>query len=121
MATVNIFISKQPNGNGLYLTDSEGHHGNNNITTLVDPGDTVIWQLKPGGGIDAITAITPKQNNQDIFENPPAPVNSSDPASNWKGIVKQTVTGTESYTIGYKIGDQTLEDDPELDIKHGGG
>jgi hypothetical protein len=116
MATVTIYISKQADGTGLHLTDSEGHSGDNNLTTTANPGDKVIWQLKAGGGIDQITSITPKENSQDVFSTDPAPVDSGNPASDWAGIVSTSASGNESYSIGYKIGDTDYTDDPQLDV-----
>jgi hypothetical protein len=120
MSTEIINISKQEGNNRLYLTDNEGHSGKDNITTQVQPGDTVIWKLVPNGGIDQITDIKAKPDSHDIFSTDPAPVNPNDPASDWSGIVSQVAKGTESYSIGYKIGDSNYTDDPDLEMKHGG-
>jgi hypothetical protein len=113
MAEEIIYISKQTTGTGLFLSDNEGHSGNNSITTNVNPRDTVTWQLKSGGGIDAITNIAAKATSPDIF--------SSDPAiqsdGSWKGTVSGSATGSESYLIGYKIGSTDYTDDPELDVQ----
>ncbi|HET8858903.1 hypothetical protein [Marivirga sp.] len=117
MASEIIKISKQEGNNGLYLTDNEGHSGKDNITTNVKKGDTVTWTLVPNGGIDQITGITAKPDSQDVFSVDPAPVNPSDPASDWTGTVSPDATGTESYSIGYKIGDESLVDDPQLNVK----
>ena len=47
MTTRTILVSLQGTGNSdnLRLRDSEGHDGVNNITTLVDGGDLVQWQV----------------------------------------------------------------------------
>ncbi len=116
MSTETINISKQEGSNNLYLTDNEGHSGKDNITTNVNPGDTVIWKLVPDGGIDQITGITAKQGSQDIFSVDPAPVNPNDPASDWTGTISPDATGSESYSIGYKIGNDPYVDDPKLKI-----
>lgn len=116
MSTEIINISKQEGNNRLYLTDNEGHSGKNNITTNVKPGDTVTWKLVPNGGIDQITGITAKPSSQDIFSVDPAPVNPDDPSSDWAGTVSPNATGTESYKIGYKIGEEALLDDPKLNV-----
>ncbi|WKV12150.1 hypothetical protein [Marivirga harenae] len=120
MSTEIINISKQEGNNHLYLTDNEGHAGKDSITTQVHPGDTVTWKLVPNGGIDQITGITAKPDSQDIFSVDPAPVNPNDPKTDWTGTISENATGTESYSIGYKIGDNNYTDDPDLEMKHGG-
>ncbi|ELR68919.1 hypothetical protein C900_05612 [Fulvivirga imtechensis AK7] len=114
MATETIKISKQSTGTGLYLEDNEGHAGDNTITTTVDPGDTVVWKLKDGGGIDEITNIYAKSTSQDIFSSDP--VKQSD--GSWKGTVSSSATGSESYSIDYKIGGTEYTDDPELKVNN---
>ncbi len=116
MSTEIINISKQEGNNQLYLTDNEGHSGKDNITTNVKPGDTVTWKLVPNGGIDQITGITAKPDSQDIFSVDPAPIDLKNPASDWTGTVSPNATGSESYSIGYKIGGESLVDDPQLRI-----
>ncbi|UII32390.1 hypothetical protein LVD17_00865 [Fulvivirga ulvae] len=117
MATETIFISKQTSGTGLYLSDNEGHSGDNTITTTVSPGDTVVWQLVNDGGIDEIVNIYPKVGSQDIF--------SSDPAKqgdgSWKGTVSSSASGNESYNIAYKINGVEYVDDPELEVQDDDG
>ncbi|WP_296622116.1 hypothetical protein [Marivirga sp.] len=120
MSTEIINISKQEGNNQLYLTDNEGHSGKNNITTNVKKGDTVTWKLVPNGGIDQITGITAKPNSQDIFSVNPAPVDPNDPASDWTGTVSENATGSESYSIAYKIGNDPFVDDPELEVDEKG-
>lgn len=116
MSTETINISKQEGNNQLYLTDNEGHSGKDNITTNVKPGDTVTWKLVPHGGIDQITGITAKPGSQDIFSVDPAAVDATDPTSDWTGTISPNAKGSESYSIGYKIGDESLVDDPKLKI-----
>ncbi len=115
MAREIIFISKQASGTGLHLSDNEGHSGDGSITTIVHEGDTVIWKLKPNGGITAITNIQPKKGSKNIFSTNP----SKQPNGSWQGTVKSSVSGNESYSIDYKIGDKSYTDDPELEIPVG--
>jgi plastocyanin len=117
MSTEIINISKQEGNNRLYLTDNEGHSGKDNITTKVKPGDTVTWKLVPNGGIDQIIGITAKPNSIDIFSVNPAAVNPNDPSSDWTGTISENAKGDESYTIAYKIGDESLVDDPDLEVE----
>ncbi|MCF6359536.1 MAG: hypothetical protein L3J29_02100 [Cyclobacteriaceae bacterium] len=110
MATKTINISKQATGTGLYLTDNEGHAGDGTITTIVREGDTVVWQLKPKGGITEITNIYPKTGSENIFSNPPI----QQPDGSWKGTVANSISGSESYSIDYNIGKDSYTDDPEI-------
>ncbi len=118
MATEVIKISKQAESTGLYLTDNEGHAGNNSITTKVKAGDTVTWQLKPNGGIDQITGITEKSKsgNVNVFSTPPVPINPQDPKSPWQGVIKQDAKGTEAYSIEYMIKGVSFTDDPDIEV-----
>ncbi|GAB3339518.1 hypothetical protein GCM10027429_26040 [Marivirga atlantica] len=115
MATVTIYVSKQADGKGLHFSDSEGHSGDNTISTKVKPGDTVIWKIAPNGGIDSITSITEKSmtENKNLFSSLPAPENPKDPKSDWSGVISETATGKEVYTVGYTIGNETYLHDPE--------
>lgn len=112
--TVTIKIRKQTNGTGLYLKDSEGHKGKDSITTDVNPGDTVVWKLKNNSGIDEITSISAKSTSQDIFSSDP--VEQKD--GSWKGTVSSTASGSEDYSIGYKIGGTDYTDDPQLNVQN---
>ncbi len=113
MATETIFISKQEDGTGLHLSDNEGHSGDGTITTIVHQGDMVIWKLVPKGGITSITNIYPKTGSENIFSTNPA----AQPDGSWKGTVANPISGTESYSIDYKIGDDPYTDDPELEVR----
>ena len=113
MATEKIFISKQANGTGLHLSDNEGHSGDGTITTIVHEGDTVIWKLKPNGGIDEITEIYPKTGSENIFS--AAPSKQAD--GSWKGTVATSISGSESYSIDYNIGGDSYTDDPKLKVQ----
>jgi len=113
MGTETIIISKQATGTGLYLTDNEGHAGDGTITTIVREGDTVVWQLKPNGGITAITNIYPKAGSKNIFSTNPA----KQPDGSWQGTVANPVSGSESYSIDYTIGENSYTDDPEFEVQ----
>lgn len=118
MSSEIIKISKEENSNGLYLTDNEGNEGPDTITTPVKPGDTVTWKLKKDGGIDQITAITNKAGSQNIFSDGPKQVKEGDSTSDWTGTVSEDATGSESYSIDYKIGDEPFTDDPILKVNN---
>jgi len=115
MAEETIYISKQTTGTGLFLSDNEGHSGDNSITTNVNPGDTVTWQLKSGGGITKLTGISEKDEpgNQNIFSSGPTKVSDTE----WQGTVSVSALGNESYCIDYEIDGQPYSDDPKLVIK----
>jgi len=112
MATETIFISKQATGTGLHLSDNEGHSGDGSITTTVHEGDTVIWKLTSNGGITAITNIYPKTGSENIFSTNPA---KQDDGS-WLGTVANVISGSESYSIDYTIGEDSYTDDPKLQV-----
>jgi len=110
MATIEIFIKKQEGNTGLHLSDNEGHSGDGSITTTVHEGDTVVWQLVANSGITAITNIYPKTGSENIFSNPPI----QQPDGSWKGTVASSISGSESYSIDYNIGEDSYTDDPEI-------
>lgn len=112
MAIEKIFIHKQIDGTGLHLSDNEGHSGDGTITTIVREGDTVIWKLASNSGITAITNIYPKTGSENIFSNPPM----LQPDGSWEGTVANSISGNESYSIDYNIGEDSYTDDPELDV-----
>lgn len=112
MAIETIFIRKQENNTGLHLSDNEGHSGDGSITTTVNEGDTVVWQLKPKGGITEITNIYPKTGSENIFSTNP----TAQPDGSWKGTVANSISGTESYSIDYNIGKDSYTDDPKLEV-----
>ncbi len=113
MATEIIYIRKQENSTGLHLSDNEGHSADGSITTIVHEGDTVIWQLKKNSGITAITNIYPKTGSENIFSSSPV----LQPDGSWKGTVANSISGSESYSIDYTIGDDSYTDDPKLDVQ----
>ncbi|MEK6477808.1 hypothetical protein WJR50_09750 [Catalinimonas sp. 4WD22] len=108
---VTIYVGRDGSTDSLYLRDSEGHAGKNTITTDVQAGDEVEWVL--GEGVDEITNIYPKSGSQNIFNGSPFRKANG----NWEGTVCNSATGSELYSIDYRIGAQTYSDDPELKVK----
>ncbi|WKN33512.1 hypothetical protein PZB74_09235 [Porifericola rhodea] len=108
---VTIYVDRNGNTNNLYLRDSEGHEGVNTITTDVSCDDDVEWIV--GNGIDEITNIVAKSGSQNIFSS--GPTKRAD--GNWEGTVCQHASGSESYSIEYKIDGQTMTDDPKFRVK----
>lgn len=117
MATRIISISKQPTNKELYLTDNEGNSGST-ITTKAKPGDTVIWQLEPGGGIEQITGIIekPVSGSVNVFSSMPTPVDPKDPKSPWQATIGKDVTGSEIYDIAYMVDGEAHIGDPVIEV-----
>lgn len=109
--TIYVSLVAGSNPPELYLTDSEGHSGEGHLTTIVEPGDKVTWEIVEGSGISSIT-ITKDQGSQDIFSKDP----KGQPDGSWKGTISETASGEENYTIGFKIGDDDYVCDPILRI-----
>lgn len=114
-------MSRNGNSNNIKLRDNEGHNpGNDNITTDVDPGDTVIWELDPNGSnLYSLNGIEKKASSQ-------ADLLTGHPVLQPDGSYKATVTHNpnlkgkkESYYIKYKITQDgtILTDDPKLKMK----
>lgn len=122
-----IYVSRNGNSYQLKLKDSEGHDpGNDNLTTDVNAGDVVTWQLADNSGLSSIYAIEQ--------------VTSADQSFNPNGInllnnVNRGVDGSFSATVvspspgrgkfeNYKIGftvpnDSTVYwDDPKLQMNN---
>ena len=73
-----------------------------NGNSVVDPGDTVTWNIKPNVGVASITNIYADTGSTDVF-GPPA---SNDPHSqgnsgNWRGTINSSIAAgsIENYTI----------------------
>ena len=117
MADVTIYVSLVSGTTNLHLSDSEGHSGDGTITTDVQRGQSVQWQIATGAGIDSLDNIYAKEGSQDIF--------SSDPAKqedgSWLGTVSDSASGNESYSIDYTISGTSYTDDPELQVDQPGG
>lgn len=113
MATETVYVGIVAGSNPpvLHLSDSEGHSGDGNLTTNVNPGDKVVWEIVSGSGISAIT-IAKKPTSNDIFSKDPK-VKSD---GSWKGTISDTATGEESYNIGFTIGSVDHVCDPILKI-----
>ena len=111
MSKVTIYVSREGQTNRLHLRDSEGHSGDESIITDVRAGDTVQWVVSEG--IDEITGIYPKNGSRNIFSSGPTKTEDG----SWVGTVGESASGSELYSIDYKIGASTFRDDPQLDVK----
>ena len=117
-----IFVSRNGNSNNLKLRDSQGRNpGNEDLTTGVDPGDTVIWELDENSGVHSLEGVRKKEdrdpNSADLFAGPPA--------RNTDGRIQARIVGqspgkgkTLSYDIGFKLtaDGETLWIDPKLQM-----
>lgn len=119
MATITITVSKNER-EGLYyppvLTDDSHSsaldpYDDENFTTVIQPGDNIIWEA--GDGIKSIDRVfeTPGSNN-DLFDPDPAKIDGT-----WQGRIKEGTTGTEEYSITYTGDDDNQHtQDPKLSI-----
>jgi hypothetical protein len=95
------------------LSDDEGHlantaTGDDDMTTKVAPGDTVIWQK--GENISSLDNIFESAGN-DLFSIDP----KQQPDGTWLGIIGSLPPCTEeSYSITYKVGGNSYTQDPKL-------
>lgn len=128
--TINIDVRQKSDGTYyLYLTDSEGHTGENNLTTTGAPGDVVTWKISTSLADTSVSISNIYEKNQsgnyDVFSSGPAPKN--DNTGDWGGTVNPNITTqeTEAYAIDYSVsvngGAATVyTDDPDLSIDPGG-
>ena len=132
MANISIAIEVKQDVNGnyyLYLTDSEGHSGDNTITTTGAPGDEVTWSISTAlanttVSINNIYEKTDKVGNYDVFCTGPQAKN--DGTGDWEGTICTNIASkeTESYSIDYDVSVNggaavTYTDDPDLEIDPG--
>lgn len=121
MATIYIYVSRNGNSQNIKLRDSNGDDpGNDQVTTVVDEGDTVIWALDPdGSNLYSLNGVEKKASSQvDLLKKQPAP--QSDGTYKAKVKKKDSLKGKkESYYIKYKItaDGSILCDDPKLKMK----
>lgn len=117
MATKTIYVSKEPNSNKIKLRDSDGNDpGNDDLTTLVDPNDTVEWRLDTNSGLEGIIGVKKKNDTNDLLTGEPQESNGV-----WSATVVPVSPGkgkNEKYKIGYKIpnDDKKHWDDPKLQM-----
>jgi len=113
MANITIFLKVDQVGH-LHLRDSEGHSGEDNITTDAGDGDTILWTLEENSGISKITGINAKPGSQNLFSEGPSRISDSE----WRGLINSDASGEESYYIEYNLADGTpMKDDPRIIIR----
>jgi hypothetical protein len=110
MSKITIYLSIDEPGK-LHLRDSEGHAGEDTITTGVNKGDTIVWTLDKDSGIKAITGIAAKSESPNLFSKGPSFISDSE----WIGVIAEIDKGEEDYYIEYVLPDGTLKrDDPKI-------
>lgn len=89
MATRVIKIKKGYTSNGNLDLSDHGH-------TTAGPGDTILWQIKSGSGVDSIQSIDVKGGSANIWSSAPHPQ-----GSNWTGNIMSSVPAVMEYN--YKV------------------
>lgn len=122
-----IYVSRNGNSFQLKLRDSEGHNpGNDNLTTDVNAGDTVTWQLDSNSGLSSIASIQLVGRTDPSYNPNSINLLSNNPTST-NGVFTATVVSPspgvnqfECYKIGFTIpGDSTIYyDDPKLKMNN---
>ena len=116
MATIYIYVSRNGNSSNIKLRDSDGKNpGNDDLTSDVNPGDTIIWKLDSNSNLYSLDGIQIKPDSPDnLLTSPPTGSNNEFSAtvvsiSPGKGKI-------EKYMVGYTVsqGDETIWDDPKL-------
>ncbi len=132
MADIDIYISVRQKTDGTYylhLSDSEGHTGDDNLSTQAAPGDTITWHISTSltGTTVNIANIYEKDttNNNNVFSD--GPKSKNDGTGNWVGTVDSNinVNENEAYAIDYNVivNNVTTQhtDDPDIQVITGGG
>ena len=115
-AVIKLKAIKQKDGKViLHLKDNEGHDRDKTITTDINPGGKITWELDNNSDIKEIIDIYPKEGSQNIFAEKPQPVAGT---NKWEGIVAKEASGKESYNIRFRYKDDSEEvNDPIVRIK----
>lgn len=118
MSIIRIFLNINTEGK-LHLTDSEGHEGEDRLTTTAHPGDCIVWQIaenkKPGlPNIVSIDKIAAKKDSVNIFVSGPEKISDDE----WRGTVNEKSNQDEAYDITYTLSNgKTITDDPDIKVK----
>jgi len=108
-----------PDTKKIKLRDSDGNDpGNDDLTTLVSTGDTVIWELDSNSGLEALIGVKKKKDTTQLLTGDPTGSNGK-----FTGHVVAVSPGKHKkmkYKIGYKFADEKDKDehwdDPKLQI-----
>lgn len=93
MAAIRITKSDPQTGN-LTMKDIHGHSACN---FRVNPKDVVTWEIKNRSGVMAITKISPKENNPNLFSSGPQKLPGS--AINWQGTIAEHPSASEEFYL----------------------
>lgn len=102
-----------------HLSDDEGHNastqeGDKNMTTIIEPGDTIIWRTS--GDITSLQEITEAGGTNLFSTNPAQQADGS-----WSGVVGNMDSGIEEYNISYIVDNGMFyTQDPKLKMKDDG-
>lgn len=125
MATNIIYVSRNGQSTKLRLRDNQGNNNvdKKDLTTKVNPNDTVIWQLDQNSGLSEITGIRESDSTKPKYKNSQNLLTG--PAIRDNGVWRATVISQspgrgkfENYSIGFKIpGDDTeYWHDPKIEM-----
>ncbi|GGW44450.1 RICIN domain-containing protein [Arenibacter certesii] len=123
-ATNTITISATTkNPTPLVIHDDEGdsshtHHGDDELTTKVTNGDTVIWQFEGDiSCIDNVFERPRKDKKNDLFRMDPMRQRAPKDGI-WLGVIGSLPPGSEeSYAITYTVNGKHYTQDPKLKMR----
>jgi hypothetical protein len=100
----------------LKLRDSNGNSATDSLTTIVHPGNKVIWKLDSQSGISKVGKIY-GMGDQNIFNKNPHKILLK---KAFRFIVPDAAEGKEEYGIDYTLVDNTeISRDPYLRVPEG--
>lgn len=128
MATITIYVSRNGNSYNLKLRDSLGNNpGNDNLTTSVSPGDSLIWCLDPtGSNLTSLNGVNKTVDGDPSFNPNSIDLIAAPGTHSVDGIYYGTVVSPspgsgkfENYKIGFKVpnDDNVHWDDPKLQMQ----
>ncbi len=98
----------------LYLIDSGGQRGVQNITTQANPGDEIIWKLDTRSNIKRILSIEAKNSRLNVFKKKPSKVSDAE----FMGVIAPDASGIGGYNIVYEYKDSSIQlDDPFIEVE----
>ena len=116
MGKIKIYLRSisQEGKRHLALFDSNGEGGIDELTTTVERGDQVIWELDSESGIKHIEDIYSKTGKGNVFKTKPK---KEDSGKAFKMKIEKEAEGEEAYGIRYVLNDGSkMDDDPRIRI-----
>lgn len=118
--TVKILIKAFKKGDTISLYMNDGvNWGINSLTTYVESGNKVKWELYSDSRIDEIIKIEsdlPVGELPIIFEEEPSRIFDGKSFELQLKHIPPGVRATEKYSITFRVGDKTITIDPHLQI-----